>query len=105
VDGEEGRLMLAAAFWQHPIVIGIAVTVPSVVLGYLGYRRARQIDKVAAQAGIATSQNASIGQVVDGLNTIIANLQEDNRVLRQAIADLQTRITYLEKLVRESGTA
>lgn len=77
------------SFWQNPAVVGLIIALPASILGYLGYRRSRGIDEAAKQAGIATGHAASIGQVVDGLNGVIAVLQEDNKVLRADIFALR----------------
>lgn len=88
-------LALDVAFWSHPAVVGLLVGFPSVLLGYLIYRRSVRADEVAAQAGIASTQATSIGQVVDGLNKIIENLREDNDDLRGDVALLRERVEAL----------
>lgn len=97
--------MIAAEIWTNPAFVGIVVAIPSAALGYLGYRRARHIDKIAEQAGIATSETTSIGQVIEGLNAIIANLQKDNEVLRTELSRCQRviddRIARLDSHNRE----
>lgn len=87
--------MIAVAFWQQAAV-GLAVGLPSLTLGYLGYKRSRRNDKVAEQAGIATTHVASIGQVVDGLNRIITNLQGDNAVLRSELERVRVAVDGCE---------
>lgn len=59
------------------------------VLGLLGYRRSMHNDEVAERAGIASTQSASIGQVIDGQDKLIENLQAANLVLRQENAALR----------------
>lgn len=102
-------------FW-HPAVIGLLVGLPSSLLGYLIYRRSRELDEAAEQAGIATAQRESIGQVVDGLNRIITALQEDNAFLRtevsvgredvkaclRKVSDLRRRVDELEMDLRRA---
>lgn len=101
-------IVLAESLWQHPAVIGLLIGLPSSALGYLVYRRSRDVDKVAEQAGIATGQRESIGQVVDGLNKIITALQQDNALLREEvvagrkdIAACLHNVTELRKQVDE----
>ena len=72
-------------FFSHPIVIGILVAVPSFTLGYLGYRRSQKADKAATQAG-------AVEQVIDGLNKLVDNLQDDNKILRADVIDLRTKL-------------
>jgi hypothetical protein len=93
-----------ASFWQHPAVIGVLVGLPSLALGLLVYQRSRDVDEVAEQAGIATAQRESIGQVVDGLNRIIGNLQIDNEFLRKEVAAGRADIAAIQKLTSELRT-
>lgn len=76
-------------------LIGLIAGFPSVTIAYLAYRRSQRVDTVAEQAGIATRSTESIQQVIDGLNTLIENLQEDNRVLRAKVRDLEERLTRI----------
>jgi len=75
-----------------PALIGLIIAIPSAALGYLGYRRSMRVDKVAEQAGIATTHATSIGQVVDGLNKLTANLQSDNEILRQQVVEIRLAV-------------
>lgn len=85
-------VFFGAAWIENPAVVGLIVAIPSATLGYLGYRRSRHIDAVAEQAGVQSSQSASIGQVVDGLNALVGNLQEDNRALREHVKELNVKL-------------
>lgn len=76
----------------------------SVFVGVLVYRRGMKSDEIVRQAGIATDKTASIGQVVDGLNSVIAALQADNQIVRdelkrvkESVAAIQARIEAVEK--------
>lgn len=97
--------MILASLFENPAVIGLLVAIPSSALGYLGYRRSRQNDLVAEQAGIATTQNTSIGQVIAGLDGLVANLQEDNKALREAwrenVKELNSKIDVLVAEVQD----
>lgn len=84
-----------AAWMENPAVVGLIVAIPSGILGYLGYRRSRHVDAVAEQAGVQSSQSTSIGQVVDGLNALVGNLQEDNRALRDHVKELNTKLDLI----------
>lgn len=90
-----------ADFWQHPAVVGILVGLPSLFVGLLVYQRSRDVDEVAEQAGIATAQRESIGQVVDGLNRIITALQADNKLLREEVISGRRDIQLLRQDVDE----
>lgn len=94
-------MVLAESLWQHPAVIGLLVGLPSSALGYMVYRRSRDVDDVAEQAGIATGQRESIGQVVDGLNRIITALQDDNGLLRKEVISGRTDIDVCLRNVSE----
>lgn len=97
--------MISAAFWENPAVVGLIIAIPGAILGYLGYRRSLKVDEAAKQAGIATSQGISVGQAVDGLNKVIAALQEDNKVLRDDVKDLRAGVELIQARldVVESG--
>lgn len=88
--------MILAVFWENPAIVGLIIAIPATALGYLGYRRSLGLDKVAEQAGIATTHANSIGQVVDGLNRVIIVLQEDNKILRGDIADLRQGVELVQ---------
>lgn len=79
-------------------LIGLIAGVPSVAIAYLAYRRSQRVDTVAEQAGIATRDTTSIQQVVDGLNTLVQNLQEDNQVLRAKVLALEES---LDRIIAE----
>lgn len=85
-------LALDMEFFAQPAVVGLLVGLPSALLGYLVYRRSVRSDDVAAQAGIASTQVTSIGQVVDGLNKIIENQRTDIADLRGEAILLRERI-------------
>lgn len=87
--------VVAASLMENPAVVGLLVAIPSAALGYLGYRRSRQNDLVAERAGIATTQSASIGQVVAGMDSLVANLQEDNRALREHVKELNVKLDQI----------
>lgn len=87
------------------VIIGpVLALVSSLAVGILVYRRGMKSDEIAKQAGIATDKTASIGQVVDGLNSVIAALQNDNQIVREelkrvkeSVAAIQARIEAVEK--------
>lgn len=85
-------MMLLTSFWQNPAVVGIIIALPATALGYLGYRRSLGLDRVAEQAGMATTNAASIGQVVDGLNKVIVAVQSDNSDLRKEVLALRATV-------------
>lgn len=87
------------ALLENPALwVALVAAVPSAALGLLGYRRSQRNDEVAEQAGIATSQHSSIGQVVDGLDRLVENLQEDNRALREHVRELNVK---LDRIIQE----
>lgn len=92
--------MLASVF-QNPIVVGIAVGLPSIALGYLGFRQSQKVDAIAAQAGIATVESGTIGHVIDGLNKLVANLQGDNAVLRAELSTVNEKLSQVIRYCEE----
>lgn len=96
---------ISTDLWTNPAFVGLVIALPATAIGYLGYRRSRNLDRVAEQAGIATTNVTSIGQVVDGLNKVIDNIRTDNddlrkeiRELRQTVRELNRRIDELERM-------
>lgn len=55
------------------------------VLGFFGYRRSRTADKVAEKAG-------AIDQVINGLNILVDQLQDDNKILRESVKELRNAL-------------
>lgn len=70
------------------IIGALVIGIPSLVLGLLAYLRSLKVDEVAEEAG-------TVGQAIEGLNTLVARLQEDNTALRADAADLRLRIKHL----------
>lgn len=96
--------MIFAVFWENPAVVGLIIALPASILGYLGYRRSRGVDEAAKQAGDATRNATSIGQVVDGLNSVIAAVQSDNvdlrnevKSLKHTVEEIRDRLDAVEK--------
>lgn len=65
----------------YALLIGL----PATVLGLLAYRRSRKVDAVTEQAGVASESRAGTGQIIEGLNQLIDNLQDDNREFREEL--------------------
>lgn len=76
----------------NPIVVGLALAIPSFFLGLLTYRRTLEQDKVAAQASVNKTEGEAIQRVIEGLDKIIENLQTDNREARIVITDLTVQL-------------
>lgn len=75
-------------FFSNPFVIAI----PSFVLGLLIYRQSVKVDKITEQSGIVSAQTAGVSQVITGLNSLIDNLQIDNKTLRESLTTLSARL-------------
>jgi len=84
-----------------PAVIGLLIGLPSALLGYLAYRRGTRSDKAAAQATISVAQSGSITQVIDGLNSLVGALQNDNAALRVAHESLREALDRSELRVTQ----
>lgn len=80
---------------NNPAIVGFIVAIPSFILGYLAYRQSKHVDKVTEQSGIVTSQAGAVQQVIDGLNKLVFNLQEDNKLLRANLTDLGAKLSEL----------
>lgn len=80
-----------------PAIIGLVIGVPSFIIGILGYRRATKIDKATEKAAVIAAQTGSVGQVIAGLNTLIENLQEDNKAWRDNFKELSIKLAEVVK--------
>lgn len=80
-----------------PAIIGLIIGVPSFIIGILGYRRATKIDKATENAAVIAAQTGMQGQIIDGLNQWIDNLQDDNKSFREDLKHLTQRLTDCSK--------
>lgn len=77
---------------QITTLVGV---VGGVALGYLGYRRSRQVDKVSAQSGAANETRAGTAQLIDGFNLFADQVQEDNKEFRAALRECAAKVERL----------
>lgn len=84
----------------NPAFIGLIVAILSFIPAFLAYRRSRAVDKTTEQSQAATSQAGAINQVIEGMDRLNANLQEDNRLLRESIENCRSA---LEKIVQNQA--
>lgn len=78
-------------------IYGLLIGLPSFLLGYLAYRRARKVDAVAAQSGVITETRAGTAQIIEALNLLVDQLQDDNRTFREDIKYLTLRLDAIAK--------
>lgn len=78
--------------WENPAVVGLIIGIPTFILGWLGYRRAIKVDKSAENAAVIAAQTGSVGQVIAGLNQLIENLQDDNKVWRESFKEISVKL-------------
>lgn len=86
------------------VLTALVIGLPSFLLGFLAYRRARKVDAVAAQSGVITETRAGTAQIIEGLNLLIDQLQDDNkthrddmRAVRDDIRDLTLRLGVVSR--------
>lgn len=79
---------------DNNIVVGLALAIPSFIIGILGYRQSQKASNKAEKA-------ETIEQVITGLNSLTSNLQADNTALRQQIAVLAALPAEVENLKKE----
>jgi uncharacterized coiled-coil protein SlyX len=82
---------------MQQVLYALVAGVPALILGILAYRRSKRVDAVAAQSGVATEGRAGQAQVIEGLNSIIDSLQEDNKMWREDIRYLTNRLDLSDK--------
>lgn len=87
--------------WESPAVVGLIVGAPMAILGFLGWWRSRGMDAAAKEAAEETYHAGRVTQVVEGLESVIKGLQDDNRALRDYQGRLDRRIERLEQQIRE----
>lgn len=78
--------------FENPAIIALVAAIPSVALGYLVYRQSKKTDKITEQSSAASSQATAVDQVIQGLNKLIDNIQEDNKLLRENVDELRVRL-------------
>lgn len=67
------------------VIQATLIGLPATILGILAYRQSRKVDAVAEQSGVATETRAGTAQIIEGLNNLVDNLQEDNKVFRDEL--------------------
>lgn len=77
------------------IITGLVSTAAGLIVGILGHRRATKVDARSAQSGVASDHRAGTEQVIEGLNTLIDQLQEDNSSFRVDLKDLAARLVVI----------
>lgn len=77
---------------DNPAITALVVSIPSFILGYLAYRQSRKVDRATEISGVASANVSAVNQVIDGLNRLIDNLQEDNKLLREGLSNLNIRL-------------
>lgn len=91
-------------FWQEPVVIAVAVGIPSATVAIWGLIRSRRVDKISEQSGIASNKTAGVAQTIEamrvhiaGLNDFIVILQASGRVKDEDIRILTKQRDALQK--------
>jgi hypothetical protein len=81
--------------------LGALVAAAAVYVSYLGYKRSKASDLLAAQAGVAVSQTVTTGQVLESLDRLIQRLNEDNAVLRTELVKANDKLDVQLLLIGE----
>jgi len=82
-------------------VITVAPIVVAGAVAWWGYRRSIRVDAVSEKSGVATETRAGTQQIIDGLNTLIDQLQEGALAHRETITFLTSRLDAI--LVENEG--
>lgn len=83
------------------VIQAILIGLPATVLGFLAYRRSRKVDAVAEQSGIANETRAGTAQIIEGLNSLVDALQEDNKTFRDEGRAFRDEVRNLTLRVNE----
>lgn len=78
--------------FDNPNIAALVVGIPSFIVAILAFYQSRKVDKATEKAGVASANIVAVNQVIDGLNQLIDNLQSDNKLLRESITYLNTRL-------------
>lgn len=78
-------------------IIGIVATISGIFIAWIGVRRSFKVDKATENAAVVAAQTGSVGQVIAGLNTLIENLQEDNKIWRENFKELSLKLSEVIK--------
>ena len=76
--------------WE-PVITAAPIVVAGVV-AWWGYRRSIRVDAVSEKSGVATETRAGTAQIIDGLNSLVDQLQEGTASHRETIKFLTERI-------------
>lgn len=79
--------------WSHPLVVGI----PGFLFAGIGLWLAFRKDKSTESAAVIAAQTGSVAQVIAGLNKLIENLQDDNKVYRENFKELTVKLVEVIK--------
>lgn len=79
------------------IIIGVVSTISGILIAWLGLRRSSMVDKATERSAIIAAQTGSVGQVIEGLNQIIDNLQDDNKIWRESFKDISIKLAEITK--------
>lgn len=85
------------------VAMALTAAVSSILIAYLGYRRSKKVDAIAAQAGLDTGSRAGTAQIIEGQNQLIGNLQADNLLLREAARERDELKRRLNRMNRKYG--
>ena len=72
-------------FTALPIAAGL-------LIAWWGHLKSKRVDAISAQSGIAANGRAGTAQILEGLNTLIDQLQEDYQGARNDIVHLRDRL-------------
>lgn len=84
---------------MDPVIVGFLVGLPTIVLGWLGYQRSVRLDRVAARSAAIESGKVTTQTIIDGLDRIVANLREDNKMLREQLTAIEKELRELKALM------
>lgn len=92
--------MILAGWYDNPAVVGLIIGIPASVFAFLGWRRSSRQDADAKQREEEHRRTAHVTETREGMESIIAALQDDNKVLRGNQRRLETRVEALEREIR-----
>jgi hypothetical protein len=88
---------MLAVFYETPALVGIIIALPSLLLGYLGYRSSLKKDEAAKEVGVASAASDTIEQVIGGQKGLIDALQTEVHRLNAKVAAQDIKLTEINE--------
>lgn len=90
-----------AGWYDNPAIVGLIIAAPASILGFLGWWRSRGMDEAAKVVAVEAERTTRGAEAREDLESIIDNLQADNKVLRDHQTRMEQRIEAIQERLDE----